>query len=139
MDFFDIIMDKWERFMRKARPVFRDVGKVFATIGNILLRIWNYLLKFRKIVFAVPVGWGAFMLAVKNMQELPDIVGLVLQTDGEFMYYIAKELAVLGPIAITALCLLLMFCSKRVLTPWLVSVVSLAVPLAILVTNIFPA
>ena len=88
---------------------------------------------------AIPVGIGAVWLAMKNLVELPDTVGLNLQSDGTFSVLIAREIAVLGPIAITALCLLLMFCSKRTLTPWLVSVFSLAIPLLILVTNVFPA
>ena len=41
--------------------------------------------------------------------------------------------------ASSILCLLLMFGSKRTLTPWLVSVFSLALPLIILVINVFPA
>ena len=44
----------------------------------------------------------------------------------------------MGPVAITALCLLLMFCSKRILTPWVVSAVSLLLPVFIWVINVFP-
>ena len=81
----------------------------------------------------------AVILALQNMVKLPVVVGLDLQTSGEFSIQIAREIAALGPMAITALCLLLMFCSKRTLTPWLVSVFSLLLPLLILVTNTFPA
>ena len=46
---------------------------------------------------------------------------------------------VLIPLVITAVCLLLMFVSRRILTPWLVSMFSLALPVIILLLNIFPA
>ena len=74
-----------------------------------------------------------------NMEKLPETVGLNLQLDGAFNVMITRELAVLGPVAITALCLLLMFCSKRILTPWFVSIFSLVLPVFVLVLNIFPA
>ena len=73
------------------------------------------------------------------MQHLPAVVGLDLQVGGDFSIQVVRELAVLGPVAVTAVCLLLMFISRRTLTPWIVSLVSLALPLVILVTNIFPA
>ena len=41
--------------------------------------------------------------------------------------------------ALTAVCLLLMFISKKVLYPWLISIFSLVLPILILITNIFPA
>ena len=40
---------------------------------------------------------------------------------------------------IFAACLLLMFLSRRVVYPWLVSIFSLALPLLIYITNVFPA
>ena len=67
------------------------------------------------------------------------MVGLDLQITGDFDLQVVRELAVLGPVALTALCLLLMFVSRRTLTPWLVSVFTLLLPVLILFTNIFPA
>ena len=87
---------------------------------------------------SVPFGVVAVILALRNMISLPVLVGLDLQSTGEFSIQLVREVAVLGPMAITAICLLLMFCSKRTLTPWLVSVFSLALPLLILFTNTFP-
>lgn len=100
---------------------------------------WKNIVRLRKVIAAVPVGFGAVVLAINNLSKLPDSVGINIQSDGTFSVLVARELAVLGPIAITAICLLLMFSSKRILTPWLVSLFSLAIPFLILITNVFPA
>jgi len=47
--------------------------------------------------------------------------------------------AVMGPLALTALCLVMVFCSKRVVYPWLISIFSLVIPIVIWITNVFPA
>ena len=139
MNFIDKFMIKWERFCKNSRPFFRKMGDVFGRVFDVLLRGWNYMLRFRKIFLAAPVGALAVILALRNMIQLPVIVGLDLQANGEFSIQIIREMAVLGPMAITALCLLFLFASKRTLTPWLVSVFSLTLPILILVTNTFPA
>ena len=139
MNFIDEFMEKWNRFCEKSRPTIQRAGEIASRIGGILLTAWNYLFKFRKVFLGAPVGAIAVYLAVQNMVKLPVIVGLDLQQNGEFSIQIMREIAVLGPMAFTALCLLLMFCSRRILTPWLVSVFSLALPLLILLVNTFPA
>ena len=139
MNLIDTFMEKWNMISSKVRPVTQRVKETSGKVFHQLMRLWNYLLKFRKVFLAVPVGVMAVMLAIRNMAKLPVIVGLDLQADGEFSIQIIREIAVLGPMAITALCLLLMFISKRTLTPWLVSVFSLALPILILFINTFPA
>lgn len=139
MDFMNNVAEKWQVLSEKVKPVLEKVGGACKKIGEGITLVWKYAVKLRKVILAIPVGVGAVWLAMKNLAELPDTVGLNLQSDGTFSVLIAREIAVLGPIAITALCLLLMFCSKRTLTPWLVSVFSLAIPLLILITNVFPA
>ena len=42
-------------------------------------------------------------------------------------------------IAAIALCLLMMLISRRTIYPWLISLFSLILPFALLITNIFPA
>ena len=139
MNFIDNFMEKWDRFVEKSRPAIRKIGSGSAKAFDGVQRAWNYMLRFRKIFLAIPVGAAAVILALRNMMQLPVIVGLDLQANGEFTIQIIREMAVLGPMAITAVCLLLFFISKRVLTPWLVSVFSLALPILILLTNTFPA
>ena len=138
MHFLEVLMDKWNAFCQKAEPIVESIRNVFHEVGKALAVVWKHLVKLRKVFLAVPVGWVSLILAFQNLEKLPENVGLTLQQDGGFSLEIARELAVLGPVAITALCLLLMFCSKRTLTPWFVSLVSLLLPLFLLLINTFP-
>ena len=139
MSLMDSFAEKWQKISGKARPALKSAGAFCKKAGEGINIVWKYMVKLKKVILAIPVGVGAVILAIKNLAQLPETVGLNLQSDGTFTMLIARELAVLGPIAITALCLLLMFGSKRTLTPWLVSVFSLAIPLLILITNTFPS
>lgn len=134
----DQIVEKWHALTEAVGPVFSKIGAFFKKVWDVLLIIWAYIAKLYKVFLAAPVVYAAVVLAMQNMQRLPETVGLDLQIDGTFALQMSRELAVLGPVAVTALCLLLMFCSKRVLTPWVVSVVSLILPLLIWVINVFP-
>ena len=138
MNFMDSIAEKWNAFRIKTEPFRVKAGKFCGSVGNGMSMIWSYVVRLRKIFAAVPVAWAAVMLAIRNMVELPATVGIGLQLDGSFTFEMSRELAVLGPVALTALCLLLMFCSKRILTPWVVSAVSLIFPVFIWVINVFP-
>lgn len=139
MSFLDSFAEKWQKISDKAQPALESTSAFCKKAGESIVLVWKYMVKLKKVILAVPVGVGAVLLALKNLTDLPETVGLNLQSDGTFTMLIARELAVLGPLAITALCLLLMFGSKRTLTPWLVSVFSLAIPLLILITNTFPS
>lgn len=138
MNFIDKVMEKWNLFIEKARPVMQKTGQILRKAGQVIKKVFKYIMRFRKVFLAIPVGWGAISLALYNMSHLPAVVGLDLQNNGEFSMLVVRELAVLGPLAITALCLLLMFASRRTLTPWVVSLFSLSLPLLILITNVFP-
>ena len=137
MDFIDRFMHKWARFRRNAQPLLDKTGEKYKLVAGKVSYAWAYVSRFRKLFLAAPVAAMAIILAISNLVKLPAIVGLDLQANGEFNIEILREVAVLGPLAITAVCLLLMFISKRTLTPWLVSVVSLVLPLIILLTNTF--
>lgn len=101
-------------------------------------KFWGWVFKLRSIGLALPVAGCAVLLAVYNEATLPAQVGIDLQASGEYAQMVAREVAVFGPLALTALCLLLMFCSRRVIYPWLISIFSLMLPILILITNIFP-
>lgn len=138
MNFWDTVMDKWNGFRRSAAPFWAKTRVVLNKIWKVLCAVWTTLVALKKVFIAVPVAAGAMILAIHNQANLPKVVGLDLQNNGAFSIQIAREIAVLGPLAVTALCLLLVFCSRRTLTPWLVSVFSLALPVLILVLNTFP-
>ena len=139
MQFMDSFAQKWNALRTKLSPVMQKIGRFFRKVMDILALIWRYIVRFKRIIIAIPVAVGAVYLALWNMDRLPSKVGFGIQLDGTFDYMVAREIAVLGPIAVTALCLLLMFCSKRTLTPWLVSVFSLVLPILIWVINAFPS
>ena len=123
---------KWKKKLRKMKESCQP------TLDRIAYAC-KYIAKFKKLFLGVPVATAAIVMAVVNMFRLPPLVGFIQQANGEFEIEIVRLVAVLGPLAITAICLLLMFSSKRTLTPWMVSVCSLLLPLLILITNTFAA
>ena len=100
--------------------------------------LWKWMYKLRSVLLAVPVAAGAVVLAIFNQINLPDVVGINIQASGEYAETVSKAVAVFGPLAITAVCLLMVFLSKKVLYPWLISLFSLALPLLIYISNFFP-
>lgn len=124
-----LIWDRCKPTMKKAGAVLRDAGYVFKLVGR-----WAY--KLRSLFLAIPVAFAAIALALKNMQSLPEQVGIDLLANGEYAYTISRGMAVFGPLLITGICLLLMACSRRVIYPWLISIFSLALPLVIMLTTV---
>lgn len=139
MKFIETVTEKLNAAFAWLRAVFGPVGRVLSGTVNVLMIIWGFLVKLRKIFLAVPVALVALWLAQENMERLPETVGLNLQTDGTFALMMSRQWACILPILITLSCLVLMFISKRVLTPWVVSVITLILPIFIWVTNVFPA
>lgn len=103
-----------------------------------LRSVWKWAFRLRSVILAIPVAVGAVVLAIFNQANLPDMVGINMQASGEYAQMVGKGVAVLGPLAVTAVCLLMTFCSRKVLYPWLISLFSLALPLLIYFTNTFP-
>ena len=110
-----------------------------AKINSLISFIGSVLFRLRKIVMAVPVIYWALKLASYNREHLPELVGINLQSSGAFERMISRDLAVMGPLGLTAACLLLMFCSRKAMYPWAISIFTLVLPLLILVTNLYPA
>lgn len=139
MSFRDKFLAFCEHFINLLRVIFAFLRGFFTKTAKILEKEIQWLSKFKKIIAAVPVATGAVVLALYNMGNLPKVVGINLLENGSFTYQIPRGIAIFAPVAVTSICLLLMFCSRRILTPWIVSVVSLLLPVVILITNIFPA
>lgn len=97
------------------------------------------LYRLRSVFLSIPVIFAALRLAAYNSEHLPLLVGLDLQSTGEFARTISRQSAVTFPLMITAGCLALMFLSKKTLYPWLISIFSLAIPVLLLITNMYPA
>ena len=66
-------------------------------------------------------------------------MGINLLPNGQYEYLISRSLAVVAPLAVTGVCLLMMWLSRRTIYPWIISIFSLVLPLLIWVTNVFPA
>ena len=110
----------------------------FQKVWNVMRMIGNLIYRLRKVIMTIPVVYYAIVFGVYNAKYLPDRVGLVLQSNGEFAQTVSRGLAVMGPLGVTAACLLLMFCSRRTLYPWLISIMSLLLPMLILLLNNYP-
>lgn len=118
---------------------FEKFKLVVGKINHVINIIGTWLFRLRKIVMAAPVVYYAIKLAQYNSANLPEQVGLDMQSTGEFARMISRDFAVMGPLALTAACLLLMFCSRKAIYPWVISIFTLALPILLLLSNIYPA
>ena len=110
-----------------------------ARINSLISFVGAVLFRLRKFVMAAPVVYWALKLASYNRENLPEQVGINLQSSGEFAQMITRDAAVMGPLGLTAACLLLMFCSRKAMYPWAISIFTLVLPLLILFSNLYPA
>lgn len=113
----------------KPKNKFLEVMRIVCTV----------VYRLRSFFLSIPVIFAALRLAAYNSDHLPLLVGLNLQSTGEFAKVISRQTAVTVPLFITGGCLLLMFFSRKTLYPWLISVFSLAIPVLLLITNTYPA
>lgn len=132
MNKVNVWMEKWNQMYEKIKPGMDKTGKVFSGIGKWIFRL-------RALILAIPVLIAALRLARVNYELLPEMVGLNIQSTGEFSLMVTKEVAVYGPLVVTLGCLLMVLLSRKTLYPWLISVFTLILPILILVTNHFPA
>lgn len=139
MNFFETLDKKWQAFLEKNGPTLDKVKKFFVNVWRVLKMTGQWIYRLRSIFFAVPVALVALRLAAYNMANLPEQVGINIQTTGEYAQMIDRSAAVMGPLAVTALCILLTLVSRRMVYPWLISIFSLVLPILIYVTNVFPA
>jgi len=137
MQFIEKIKEIWHSFTESA--FVQKTGLVLKKIGYVLALTFKWAYKLRSVLLAIPVAVVAGALAIRNMQRLPTEVGINILANGEYQWMISRNMAALAPLAVTAVCLLLMFCSKKVLYPWLISLFSLVLPLVIWLTNVFPS
>lgn len=117
---------------------FEKFKSVIQKINHIINSIGVWLFRLRKFVMAAPVVYYALKLADYNREHLPELVGINLQSSGEFAQYIGRDLAVMGPLALTIGCLILMFCSRKAMYSWAISIFTLALPLLLLLSNAYP-
>ena len=123
--------------LQKVKDIWAKVSHVFDIIEEVITVIVRCIFKLRKIFMAIPVVYLAVQIASLNMERLPEAVGLNIQSSGEFAVMVTREYAVYGPLGLTAFCLLLMFCSRKTLFPWVISIFTLVLPYLIYFTNLY--
>ena len=124
-------------FSETVKTAYEKVSAICGRIGNIIGLICQWIFRLRKVIMAIPVVYFAIRIALANKERLPEYVGLNLQSSGEFAMMVTRNYAVFGPLCVTAFCLLLMFCSRKTLFPWIISIFTLVLPYLIYLTNLY--
>lgn len=135
----DGITAGWKKLRSDLNEGMQSTGSVYSKIKNVIGILVMCVYRLRSVFLAIPVAYYALKLAAYNAQHLPEEVGLNLQSTGEFAMTISRELAVSGPLAVTAACLILMFASRKAMYPWAVSLFTLILPVLLLISNLYPA
>lgn len=113
------------------------IWAVLAVIGKAIKSTCIWIFRLRRFIMAAPVVYFALKLAFLNAKRLPEMVGMDIQASGEFARMVSRSSAVLGPLALTGFCLVLLFCSKKTLLPWMISLFTLILPVLIWMTNYY--
>ena len=124
--------------MSNTGTFFEKTKSVCDKVGSVIGSICSWIYKLRKLIMAAPVVYLAIRIAIANSTRLPEAVGMNLQSSGEFAMMVTRNYAVFGPLLVTGFCLLLMFCSRKTLFPWIISIFSLVLPYLIYLTNLYP-
>ena len=116
----------------KTKVVFQKIGRVCSIIGKVIFHM-------RKIFLTLPVLWAAFKVCAYAKEMLPENVGVWLLESGDYQFMLGREASLLSCLAVTAVCLGLMFLSRRTILPWVVSLFTLVLPIMLVLTNMYPA
>lgn len=133
------ITSQWDQVQADVKQSLVSGGSLWSRIKRVTGILILCIYRLRSIFLAIPVVWYALKLAAYNSSHLPEEVGINLLSNGAFAMTISRELAVMGPLVVTAACLVLMVTSRKALYPWAVSVFTLILPVLLLVSNLYPA
>ena len=114
-------------------------GEGICNLGVFFKKNWRLSFELRKVTLAAPVVMLMLWLENECARRLPDMVGINLMANGDFQQLIARDTAIGYTSAITVLCLVFMFLSRKTIYPWLISLFSLVLPVLLILTNTFPA
>ena len=133
------ITSQWDQVQADVKQSLVSGGSLWSRIKRVTGILILCIYRLRSIFLAIPVVWYALKLAAYNSSHLPEEVGINLLSNVAFAMTISRELAVMGPLVVTAACLVLMVTSRKALYPWAVSVFTLILPVLLLVSNLYPA
>lgn len=110
---------------------------------NVIRNVGKWTFTLRSLFLAIPVAAVAVILALRNSFMLPAVVSFdIALVESQKLVFrtvaMGRGTAVILPLMITLGCLVLTFCSKKVLYPWLISIFSLILPIVLLIVNTFP-
>lgn len=137
-----------QTFWQSVRAVFERIGEAFSSVGHFFKVIGTILFRLRKFFMAAPVILVALRLAQNTKEQLQGafrfhILDVLASFEASDLIIreveISKQVAVAGPLVVTAACLLLMFFSRKTLYPWIISIFSLVIPIFILFSAQLPA
>ena len=128
----------WNKVQGEVKESLESNVSVWSKIKKVVGILIMCIYRLRSVFLAIPVVYYALKLAAYNHKHLPEVVGLNLLSTGEFAMTISRDLAVMGPLAVTAACLVLMMTSRKALYPWAVSIFTLILPVLLLVSNLYP-
>ena len=111
-----------------AKEILHRIWMVICAFCRAIKNTVKWIWRLRGLLMSLPVAVVAAKLAMFNMERLPEVVGLDIQASGEFAHSVSRQMAVFGPLAITAFCILLTVGSKKPLFPWVISIFSLVLP-----------
>lgn len=132
-------MSEKRNFLQTIEHGLEKFGEGICNIGAFLKKNWRWSLELRKVILAAPVVILMMAIANECRKRLPEVVGLTLQINGSFGRMVDRDKAIMATTAITGLCLLFMFLSRKTIYPWLVSLMSLLLPIVLILINTFPA
>lgn len=127
-----VFVQKWKDFWAKVRSVTDPIENAVGKVGNVLYHL-------RKIILTIPVAMIGMRVFLYAKEKLPADVGLLLQENGTYKYMLDKNTALSCCLVVTGACLLLMYMSRKIVYPWIISLFSLVLPLFLVISNIFPA
>lgn len=134
------------KFLDKVKGVFQSSQPATASDDKNQTRwqkIWKWVYKLRSVILAVPVLVTAIIMAIVNAARLPAQVQIYFPTMANKEWVVKlvqmdKGVAIFIPLLITVFCLLMMFCSRKVVYPWIISIFSLVLPLFMAFISVFP-
>ena len=136
---FKQIISGWNQVQGDVKESLNADTSVWTKIKRVIGILVMVIYRLRSVFLAIPVIWYALKLAAYNSKNLPEQVGINLLSSGAFAMTVSREMAVMGPLAVTAACLVLMVTSRKALYPWAVSILTLILPVLLLVSNLYPA
>ena len=121
-----------------AKNVLNESGKnpydPEKSAGENIKSVLRWAFRLRGVALSLPVAVIAVLLAVNNTAVLP---GPLEIGAGQNVITLSKSVLIMGPLALTALSILMTLFSKRVVYPWLISAFTLLLPVVLWFTMTF--